>query len=66
MYMNCDTNTGPSNSDQHNQVYNNNNKNGDGIHKSTDTQQDNVGIDNMSMPCIGHNDGPKVIRTREE
>ena len=60
MYMNGDTGMRPNNSDVHNWINNNSN----GIHKSTDIQQDDVGIDNTNMPWVEHKDKPKAIRTR--
>ena len=45
MYMNCDTKMRPSNSDENNQVHNS-----DINHKSMDTRQDDIGVNNANMP----------------
>ena len=56
-----DTNVSPNDSDEKNQI---NNNNSDRHHNNMDTQQDNVEINNMNIPQVEHNDGPKAIRTR--
>ena len=50
MYMNCDTNMRPNDSDEQNQINENNNNNSDGHHNSMGTQQDSEGINNANMP----------------
>ena len=54
MYINCDTGMRLNCSNQQNQI--NKNNSSDGNHSSRDTEQDNVGINNVNILRVEHNE----------